>query len=58
MPIWSTSLHNPNFATFAENCGAFGVRVESAAELDDALSAAFAHDGPALVDIVSDPQLV
>ena len=43
IPIWSTSLHNPNFATYAQNCGAFGVRVESAAELDDALSAAFAY---------------
>ena len=58
MPIWSTLLHNSNFATFAENCGAFGVRVEAASELDDALSAAFAYDGPALVDVVSDPQLV
>jgi pyruvate dehydrogenase (quinone) len=30
--------------------GLFGARVEKAAELDAALRAAFAHDGPALVD--------
>jgi len=56
--VWQTSLHNPDFAAFARNCGAFGIRVESGDQLDDALAAAFAHDGPALVDVVSDPQLV
>ena len=25
--VWQTSLHNPNFAAFAELCGAKGIRV-------------------------------
>jgi pyruvate dehydrogenase (quinone) len=34
--------------------GLFGAQVEQAGELEDALRAAFAHDGPALVDVRSD----
>jgi pyruvate dehydrogenase (quinone) len=34
--------------------GLFGARVEKAGELDDALLAAFEHDGPALVDVRTD----
>jgi thiamine pyrophosphate-dependent acetolactate synthase large subunit-like protein len=32
--------------------------VTKAAELDDALARAFAHHGPALVEIMADPELV
>jgi thiamine pyrophosphate-dependent acetolactate synthase large subunit-like protein/nitrite reductase/ring-hydroxylating ferredoxin subunit len=56
--VWQTSLHNPDFAGYAELCGAFGVRVERREQLDDALRAAFAHDGPAMVEVVADPDLV
>jgi len=56
--VWQTSLVNPDFADFAELCGAFGARVDAAEQLDDALAAAFAHDGPALVHIRSDALLV
>jgi pyruvate oxidase len=56
--VWQTSLHNPNFAEYAEICGAFGIRVTDAAALDDALAAAFAHDGPALVEVMTDAELV
>jgi thiamine pyrophosphate-dependent acetolactate synthase large subunit-like protein len=56
--VWQTSLHNPNFAAFAELCGGTGIRVESAAELDDALAAALTHDGPALVEVMADALLV
>jgi thiamine pyrophosphate-dependent acetolactate synthase large subunit-like protein/nitrite reductase/ring-hydroxylating ferredoxin subunit len=58
LDVWQTSLHNPNFAEFATLVGALGIRVTSADELDDALAAAIAHDGPALVEIVSDVALV
>ena len=57
MPVWSTSLHNPNFAKFAELCGARGFRVTAASELDEAISAALAYPGPALVEVISDPEL-
>ena len=56
--VWQTELHNPNFAAYADLCGALGVRVESAGELDGALRKAFDHRGPALVDVVTDPELV
>jgi thiamine pyrophosphate-dependent acetolactate synthase large subunit-like protein/nitrite reductase/ring-hydroxylating ferredoxin subunit len=56
--VWQTNLHNPDFAAYAELCGALGVRVESADDLDAALRKALDHRGPALVDVVSDPELV
>ena len=46
-------LKNPNFAAMANAMGIKGVRVEHPAELEDALGEAFAHPGPALVDVVS-----
>jgi thiamine pyrophosphate-dependent acetolactate synthase large subunit-like protein len=56
--VWQTALHNPNFAAYAENCGALGIRVERAADLDGALADALAHDGPALVEVMCDADLV
>jgi len=56
--VWQTSLHNPNFAEYARVCGAYGARVTEAAQLDDALAAAFAHNGPALVEVMTDADLV
>jgi len=48
-----TELINPNFAKMAEAIGVKGIRVEKPQDLEAALAAAFAHDGPALVDVVS-----
>jgi thiamine pyrophosphate-dependent acetolactate synthase large subunit-like protein len=56
--VWQTKLHNPSFAAYAEISGGLGVRVEHASELGDALSRAFAHDGPSLVEVMCDPDLV
>ena len=58
LDVWQTSVHNPSFAEFAILCGAHGARVESAGELDAALAGALAHDGPALVEVVTDALLV
>jgi len=58
LEVWQTDLHNPNFARYAELCGALGIRVDESAELDEALGRALAHDGPALVEIMSDPELI
>jgi pyruvate dehydrogenase (quinone) len=46
-------LINPNFAQMANAVGVKGIRVEQAKDLRAALAEAFAHDGPALVDVVS-----
>lgn len=56
--VWQTSLHNPNFARFAENCGALGIRVTEKSKLDTAFHEALAHDGMALVEVMSDAELV
>jgi thiamine pyrophosphate-dependent acetolactate synthase large subunit-like protein len=56
--VWQTSLHNPSFADYATSCGALGIRVESRDELDAALARAIAHPGPAVVEIISDAQLI
>ena len=52
----AVELKNPNFAAMAEAMGVKSVRVEKPQELRDALSEAFHHNGPALVDVVSERQ--
>ena len=49
---FGTELHNPNFAAMAEAVGIRGIRLEDAADVDAGIAAAFAHDGPVLVDAV------
>jgi pyruvate dehydrogenase (quinone) len=51
IPTYGTDLVDPDFTGIARAAGLFGARVEKAGELDDALRAAFAHAGPALVDV-------
>jgi pyruvate dehydrogenase (quinone) len=51
--VW-TSLDNPDFGKIAQAAGIAGFRVEDPAELKTALQQAFAHNGPALVDVVTD----
>lgn len=57
-PVWETNLTNPSFAAFARLCGGHGHRVTEVSELRDAISAAIAHDGPSLVEIITDADLV
>ena len=47
-----TDLKNPNFAAMAEATGVRGIRIEKPDEVDAAIAAALAHDGPVLVDAV------
>ncbi|TFG52765.1 MAG: thiamine pyrophosphate-binding protein [Gemmatimonadales bacterium] len=56
--VWQTTLHNPNFSEYARLCGAMGVRVTNVEELDDALTGAIEHNGPSLVEIIADPELI
>src|SRR5215213_4593219 len=44
-----------DFARVARACGAFGVRVEQAGDLEAAVRAALEHPGPAVVDCVVNP---
>jgi pyruvate dehydrogenase (quinone) len=53
---FGTEFDNPNFAAMAEAAGIHGIRLEDPAEVADGIAAAFAHDGPVLVDAVVNRQ--
>ncbi|KOG88126.1 pyruvate dehydrogenase [Streptomyces varsoviensis] len=55
LPSYGTTNHSTDFAAIAKAAGAYGVRVEKPKQVRGALRDAFAHKGPALVDIVTDP---
>jgi len=57
-PVWHTSLSNPDWAAYAELCGATGIRVDRRGQLDDALRRLFAADGPALLCVQQDAALL
>ena len=50
-----TQLDNPNFAAMAESMGIYSVRIEDPKDLVSAVTAAFQHDGPAVIDVKTDP---
>jgi pyruvate dehydrogenase (quinone) len=52
----STDLRNPDFAAMANAMGVKGFRVEQSADLEPALKEAFAHAGPALIDVLTAKQ--
>lgn len=56
-PVWSTSLVNPDFAGFAETCGALGIRVSHREHLDEAMERLIEHYGPAVVEVMTDSEL-
>lgn len=57
-PVWETNLTNPSFAAFARLCGGHGTRVTEASELESAIQEAINQNGPALVEIMTDAELV
>lgn len=48
---YATELDNPDFAGVARSIGLFGQMVTTSDEFEEALRNAFAHDGPALLDV-------
>lgn len=56
--VWKTSLQNPNFAEFVNSCGALGIRVTKAEDLDAAFEKLLAHDGPGTIEIMTDALLI
>ncbi len=49
--VIASELHNPDFVNFAESFGAHGLRVNSPAELRQALVGAFAASAPVLIEV-------
>jgi pyruvate dehydrogenase (quinone) len=58
LPEYGTVLRNPDFAKVAEAMGMRGIRVERPADVDAAVAEALAHDGPVLLDVVTNPDEV
>ncbi len=51
-----TDLENPDFAAMARAMGIHGVRVEDPGDLPGAVAQVLAHDGPAVLDVVTAKQ--
>lgn len=50
------NLDNPNFAQVAQAVGVYGERIEDPAQLPEAIERFLAHDGPAVLDVVTASQ--
>ena len=57
-PVWHTSLHNPDWAAFAQLCGATGIKVTARQELPEAMARMFATEGPVLLHVEQDAALL
>lgn len=57
-PVWHTSLHNPDWAAYADLCGATGIRVTDRADLPTAMARMFATEGPVLLHVEQDAALL
>ncbi|WP_374164582.1 thiamine pyrophosphate-dependent enzyme [Arcticibacter sp. MXS-1] len=55
LPDWQTDMYNPDFAALAQSMGMKGFSASGPDEVRSALVQALAHDGPALVNIMTDP---
>lgn len=55
LPDFGVDVPEVNYAAVAQALGFKAIRVENPADLEAAYRAAFEHNGPALVDIVTDP---
>jgi len=57
-PLHAPRRANPSFAMFAKQCDGHGVKVSTVEQLDQALATALAVRGPALVEVMTDADLV
>ncbi|MEV6899491.1 pyruvate dehydrogenase [Amycolatopsis sp. NPDC051372] len=55
LPDFGTDQAPVNFAAIAEACGIHATRVEDPRDVREALAKAFVHPGPAVVELVTDP---
>jgi pyruvate dehydrogenase (quinone) len=55
LPDWQTDMYNPDFALVAQAMGIKGFTVTEPGEVRQAISDALAFDGPALLNVFTDP---
>lgn len=55
---WATDLVNPDFAAYAKSCGGLGIKAIEKEDMEEAFTKLFEHKGPALLEIISDVNLV
>ena len=55
LPDWQTDMHNPDFAMVAQAMGIKGFTVTDPDHVKQALQEAFMYKGPALINIMTDP---
>ncbi|MCG8374489.1 MAG: thiamine pyrophosphate-dependent enzyme [Balneolales bacterium] len=58
LDVWATDLTNPEFAEYATGCGAKGILVTERDQLDDAMKVLMTYDGPALLEVKADVDLI
>ena len=58
LPHHATELKNPSFAALGEAVGLTSVRVEDPADVRSGLERVLASKGPALLDVVTDPNVL
>jgi pyruvate dehydrogenase (quinone) len=56
LPDFGVDVPDTNYAAVAEALGFHAVRVVKPRDLEDAFRDAFAHQGPSLVEVITDPQ--
>jgi pyruvate dehydrogenase (quinone) len=55
LPDWQTDMHNPDFALVAQAMGIKGIKVTDPDKVEQTLKEALLHDGPVLLDVMTDP---
>ncbi|MDR6945209.1 thiamine pyrophosphate-dependent enzyme [Mucilaginibacter pocheonensis] len=55
LPDWQTDMYNPDFGQVAQAMGMKGINVKYPENVKEAIAEALAFDGPALVNIFTDP---
>lgn len=55
LPDWQTDMYNPDFALVAESMGMKGYTIRKPEDVENKLRQALDHEGPALVNVITDP---
>ncbi len=55
LPDWQTDMHNPDFALVAQAMGIKGIKVTDPDKVQQTLKESLLHNGPVLLDIMTDP---